>query len=79
MAESQTEDDDGLSTVNTNVTVVADHKLDSIDHGRAITLKGLEEPRDLVVMTNRVNDEYGGVTGVRTVTEDVAIIYCDKW
>jgi len=78
MAESQ--DDDGLSTVNTNVTVAANHRLESYeDHQRSIIIKGLEESRDLVVMTNRINEEYGSVTGIDTITENVAVIYCDNY
>jgi hypothetical protein len=72
-------DDEGVSTVNTNAKIVADHRLKYEDHECALTVKGLEEPRDIIVMINRINDNHGAVTGIRTITDDVSIIYYDRF
>lgn len=78
MAESQ-EEDEGISTVNTNTTVVKDQRQADWESGeRMILLKGVKDLRDMIVMSNRINDEYGGITGLHKVTESVIIIYCDR-
>lgn len=70
--------DDGISTANTNVRIAADHRLQYESHDRAITITGIEEPRDLIVMTNRITDEHGDVTGMDRITAVTTIIYCNN-
>jgi len=78
MAESQ-EEDEGISTVNTNVHVVKDQRqVDWEDGERMIILRDVHNLTDLVVMSNRINDEYGGITGLDYVNEDIVIVYCDR-
>jgi len=70
--------DDGISTVNTNVRIAADHRLQYEKHDRAITITGIKNPSDLIKMTNRITDEYGDITGMDKVTGVTTIIYCNN-